>query len=405
MTRARALTQRRIETLKATGKPYKVTDGGGLYLYVTAAGVKSWRMDFRFNGKRQTVCFGVFPVVPLALAREKALVAHRQIADGINPMEAKKNDKLLALQREQETRNTVEAVAQAWIAHRQEQWSASTVAAKRRLLAKILPKIGGISLKNLEPQQILAVARTEENAGHTVTAHQIVQVIAQIIEHGRIAGLCQYNPAFGLTRALKRVETKHHAALGDKNDIASMLLALEKYDGETSTRNILRVLPYLFVRPHELTEARWNEFDLDAALWKIPAERMKRRKEHLVPLPRQIVALLREMLAYRWSAEWVFPAASGSGPISPRTVRRAIEGTKYAGTMTPHGFRAIARSFLHEQLHFQPDVIEIQLSHRVPDRLGDTYARASHLEERVHMMQAWADFLDELKAAAKEAAE
>ncbi len=411
----------KVKNLKPKDKPYKYTgrseedktgggnDGNGrLYLYVTPQGSKLWRMNYRspIDSKQKTMSFGAFPEVSIDDAQQARDRARRMLKTGLDPMEEKKKEK-------SETRRkavTFRELAESWYGRKARGWRPRTAALYRSWLeGTIYPVIGEVAVSLLEddPPRILAIGRGCEEKD-SQRAHGSIRLVAQVFDDAIADGLCRHNPADRLTKMLTKKQAGHYAAIIDSPEkLGKMLVSFELYPGTESVRYALQLLPYLAVRPRELREARWNEFDLDAGMWTIPPARMKQGREHLVPLASQIVATLRELRALELSGEYLFPSIKRDRngkerPLGETAFSYAMNSLGYGGEQTAHGFRATARTMLHERLNCSPDAIEAQLSHRVPDRLGPAYNRSQHLEKRIHMMQAWADYLDELKAQARE---
>lgn len=393
------LTDTFIRNLKSTSTVQKHSDGGGLYLFVSPTGGKLWRMGYRFSGKQKTLSFGAYPAVSLKDARQKRDEAKEQLAKGIDPGEQKKEAKVVAMATAREQAATFEAVGREWHGKKTTQLAPNH---RKQLLSRLenqlFPYIGGIPFAKLEPTDILAAVRHAEERGAVETAHRLVQLAGQVCRYARLCGYTKYDVASGLKEALQPVQAKHHAALTDPVEIGHLLRAIDGYQGDISTIYALRIMPYVFVRSGELRGAKWQEFNLDAAEWVVPAGRMKMKRPHTVPLARQVLALLTALREHSGGGELLFPSPfSVTRCISDMALLNAVRRLGYKkGQMTIHGFRSIASTLLNER-GYRPDVIEAQLAHGDQDAIRSAYNRASYLDERRRMMIEWADYLDSLK--------
>lgn len=385
-----------IRRAKPAERPQKLSDGRGLYLLVTPSGGRYWRFKYRHLGKEKLLALGVYPDVPLSLARMRRDQARQLVAQGIDPSQQKK---AAAAARAELGANTFEVIAREWLAKRD--WVAGyRVKVEAWLDNDVFPWVGSRPAAELEAPDFLAVARRIEKRGAFESAHRIMQNCGQVMRYAIATGRATRNPVADLRGALTPAPEQHHPAITDPRELGPLLLAIDGYSGSPITRCALALAPLLFVRPGELRLATWNEFDLDAKQWLIPAARMKMRVAHLVPLSSQALAVLTELHPLTGRGEYVFPGArSAKRPMSENTVNAALRRLGYeVGTMTGHGFRATARTILDEVLGFRPDIIEHQLAHAVRDPNGRAYNRTTHLPERIRMMQAWADYLDGLRA-------
>lgn len=393
------LTDTFIRNLKSTSTAQKHSDGGGLYLFVSPSGGKLWRMGYRFDGKQKTLSFGAYPAVSLKDARQKREEAKERLAKGFDPGEQKKEAKAMAMAVAREQAATFEAVGRDW--HGKKTMHLAPNHRKQllsRLENQLFPYIGKVPFAALEPTDILAAVRHAEERGAVETAHRLVQLAGQVCRYARLCGYVKYDVASGLKEALQPVQTKHHAALTDPVEIAQLLRAIDDYQGDISTIYALRIMPYVFVRSGELRGAKWQEFNLEAAEWVVPAGRMKMKRPHTVPLARQVQALLTALREHSGGGELLFPSPfSATRCISDMALLNAVRRLGYEkGQMTIHGFRSIASTLLNEQ-GYRPDVIEAQLAHGDQDAIRSAYNRASYLDERRRMMQEWANYLDNLK--------
>lgn len=397
------LTDLALKRAKPTEKTQRLFDGGGLYLEITPTGGRYWRMKYRrpASGKESRLALGVYPTVTLARARERREDARRLLSQGIDPGQQRKAD---AAARAGMLANTFKPIAEEWLKGRA--WAPGyRVKVEAWFANDIYPYIGSRPARELTATDFLALARRMEKRGAIESGHRILQNCGQVMRYAIATGRADRNPVTDLKGALMPKPKRHYAALTRPDDLAPLVRAIQGYQGRLPTRIALALAPILFVRPGELRHAEWSEINIDAAEWDIPAEKMKMRVAHLVPLSTQAVALLREIHPLSGQGRYVFPGFAGRGrPLSNTTVNAALRRLGYAGDeMTGHGFRAAARTILDETLGFRPDIIEHQLAHSVRDPNGRAYNRTTHLPERRKMMQAWADYLDELaKRAAGE---
>jgi integrase len=395
------LTDIKIKSATRREKSYKLTDGQGLYLQVTPTGGKWWRFKYRFNGKEKLLSFGTYPEVSLADAREKRDTARKQVANNIDPSQARKARKQSVLAASE---NGFEVVAREWHDKFRQGWSkvhADTTI--RRLERNVFPWLGTRPIGEIKAPELLAVLRRIEERGAQETAHRIKTICGQVFRYAISTGRAERDWTTDLKGALPPARIKHLAAVTDLEDVARLLRVIDGYQGSIVTRCALQLAPLVFVRPGELRQAEWAEINFDTAEWNIPAERMKMKHAHLVPLSRQAVAILRELRPLTGSDRYVFPSMrSSSRPMSNNAINAALRRMGYKkDEMTGHGFRAMARTILDEVLHVRPEYIEHQLAHAVRDPNGRAYNRTAHLDERKRMMQLWADYLDEIKAGAK----
>jgi integrase len=394
------LTDTAVRNTKPKAKPYKLFDGGGLYLLVQPSGARWWRYKYRrTDGKENTLSLGTYPDTSLRDAREKLAEARKQRAVGIDPSAARQAAKAAGAER---AANSFETVAREWYAKQAKKWAASTAEkTMARLEDGLFPWIGARPVADITTQEVLRALRRVEV--RTVdTAHRTRQDAERVFRYAIQTGRADKNPATELKGALEPRAKNHFASITDPAKVGELLRAIHGYNGQPTTAAALKLAPLLFVRPGELQAMEWAEVDLDKAEWNIPAERMKMRAPHLVPLSSQAVAILRELHPLTKRGALVFPGLSNAGrPISENTINAALRRLGYSNKeMTAHGFRAMARTLLDEVLHFRPDYIEQQLAHKTRDPLGRAYNRTAHLAERRKMMQAWAEYLDTLRSGA-----
>lgn len=389
------LTDMAIRKAKPTSRTQKLFDGGGLYMEISPKDGRWWRLKYRFDGKEKRLALGVYPDVPLALARQRREDARQLLARGVDPGEHKK---AAAAARAELGANTFEVVAREWLTKRD--WVDSyRVKVAAWLDNDVFPWIGSRPAAELEATDFLAVARRVEGRGAIESAHRIMQNCGQVMRYAIATGRAKRNPVADLRGALASPPDNSFAAVTDPDELAPLLRAMHGYSGTMVVRCALQMAPMVFLRPGELRQAEWSEFDMEAKTWTIPAARMKMRRPHLVPLSSQALAVLEEIRPLTGRGRYVFPSArSRDRPMSENAVTAALRRMGYeTGTVTGHGFRATARTILDEVLGFRPDIIEHQLAHEVRDPNGRSYNRTSHLPERKKMMQEWANYLDKLR--------
>lgn len=391
------LTNRQITLSKPAGKPYKLSDGGGLYLQITTTGGRYWRYKFRFGGKEKLLALGVHPDVSLKEARLAHQEARAKLAKNIDPTEQRRTSKqsqFLAAE------NNFEAIAQEWFDTLIKDKSESYKSRTARLLAKdLVPHIGSRPISEITAPELLSVLRGIENRGARDMAHRARQTARQVFSYAIQTGRAERNPAADLHGALASKKTKHHAAITEPALLGKLLRDMQHSHAGTVVKTALLLSPILFQRPGEIRAMEWLEIHWEEERWEIPAEKMKMRLPHIVPLPRQALDLLKELQKLTGKGKFVFPSARGASRcLSENGVRIALRDLGYDNeTITPHGFRATARTLLDEELEFRVDWIEHQLAHAVNDANGRAYNRTSHLKGRAEMMQAWANYLDKLR--------
>lgn len=396
------LTDTLLRSLKPTSKLQKIGDGGGLFLFVYSTGGMAWRYLYRFDGKQKTLTVGKYPEVSLKAARLALAEAKQKLENGIDPNAEKQEAKAQAKEEEARKGSTFEQVGREYFERKTEDLNPRYRKQYKSRLENILfPAIGDIPIAELKRTEILDCLRKLEAKGHIDTAHRVATIASQVCRYARDCGLVDYDVADNLASALSKVDHTPRAALTDPKEIGELLRAIETYGGFDSIRYCLRIMPYVFTRSWELRGAHWSEINFDTAILTVPASRMKRRREHLVPLARQVVALLRELQEVTGNGELVFPSAySKSAPITDMGLLNALRRLGYGkGVMDIHGFRSIASTHLNE-MGFRADIIEMQLSHAQKDSVRSAYNRALYLPERTDMMQRYADFLDGLRAQA-----
>jgi integrase len=390
------LTDIKCRKAAAKDKPYKLSDGKGMYLEIRPNGSKYWRYKYRFNNKEKLLALGVYPETPLSEAREALMIARKQLRDGLDPSQERKKKKALT---QQSADNTFEVVARDWFENRKSRWKkryAEEIIT--RLEKDIFPEIGSYPILEIEPPLLLQVIRKIESRGAHELAKRQLQKCGEIFRYGIAIGKAIRDPSADIKEALKPVKKTHYAAI-DVKELPEFLKALQKNDARLyqSTRNALQLIMLTFVRTSELINASWEEIDFENKEWVIPAERMKMGKEHIVPLSRQAVEILQnqKILAGHWPL--VFPSnVRPRNSISNNTILGALKRMGYQGRMTGHGFRALAMSAIKQELGYRHEVVDRQLAHVPANKIDKAYDRAMFLEERKIMMQEWADYLDRI---------
>lgn len=377
----------------------KLSDGGGLYLWVYADGRKYWRLRYWLAGKEKSMSLGVFPRVTLAQAREESLKIRGNLDGNLDPAAERKakklNDKLTAA-------NSFQSVADEWFEKQVHTWvktHANDV--KRRLQVNVYPKLGKRPINEIEAPELLATIQLIENRGSYDLAHRVMQVCGQVFRYGIATGKCKRNPASDLRGALTPHVQKHQNAIRPEQ-LPELLRAISSYEtiGDKQTRLALQLLAHTFVRTSELINSEWEEFDLENALWIIPATRMKMKTEHIVPLTEQVIKMLEEVKQLSGHSRYLFVGRNPQKPISNNTLLFALYRLGYKGKMTGHGFRAVASTVLNET-GFNPDVIERQLAHCERNEVRGAYNRAEYLKDRIKLMHWWSDYLVSIEAGAK----
>lgn len=392
------LSDTKLRALKPRDSAYRVYDERGLYVQVSTSGARLWRFKYKFEEKEKLLALGQYPDVSLALARERREEARQLLARGIDPSIQKKVLKVAS-------EGTFEAVFREWWESRLEAIDPSTSEQiKRRAETYALPYIGSRAIAELKAADILSIARRTEMRGLVETTHSVVQLIGQVMRYAVATGRAEIDPTPSLRGALKPVRVKHRAAILDKEMLAIFLRAVDAYPASPIVRAAMQLQVLLFLRPGELRQLQWDFLDTPRAVLKVPGEIMKMREPHLVPLARQSLRIIDDLRPLTGSSRFILPSPRAIGgksdrPMSENGVLVALRAMGYdKATVTGHGFRATARTFLDEELRFRPEVIEAQLAHAVRDPLGRAYNRTKHIEERTQMMQDWADWLDGIKA-------
>ncbi|MCG5234211.1 tyrosine-type recombinase/integrase [Xanthobacter oligotrophicus] len=392
-----ALTDLAIRNFKPAEKPFKASDSGGLHLLVNPNGSRLWRLKYRFEGKEKLLALGAYPIVTLAKAREKRDEAKGLLADGIDPAKSRRESRIAAVAT---SGNTFRLVAGEYLDKlRREERAPATLAKVEWLLSFAYGDLGERPISEIAAAEVLAVLRKVEQRGRRESARRLRSTVGSVFRYAIATARAENDPTFALRGALVAPKVKHRAALIGTVQLGAFLRAIDSFDGQVTTRTALALLPLLFPRPGELRAAEWVEFDLDRALWTLPAARMKMRRPHRIPLPTQAVALLRELHLHTGAGRLVFPSVRSTvRSISENTLNAALRRMGYTtDEVTAHGFRATASTLLNESSLWNADAIERQLAHEDADAIRRAYARGEHWEERVRMMQWWADKLEEWK--------
>ena len=386
----------KINALKPKDKDYKLTDEKGLYLLVKKNGSKYWRFKYRINGVEKLFSLGVYPNVSLAKARDDRDSARKQIRDGVDPSLMRKLEKAGSKE------NTFQAIAEEFLISNSHKWSKSHQLHMRQCFERdVFPWIGSRPLKDLTALEVLTTLRRVVDRGALETAARTKQFIGQAIRYGVATGKAERDVTQDLRGALPSPVKGHYNAIIDSKTLRQLLLDIDAYQGSFVVRVALQIQPMVFARPANLVEMEWSEIDLDKAQWVIPAEKMKMKDRHIVPLATQVIEILNEIHPLTGRGKYVFASNQGkikTGHISRETPGAIIRRLGYKGTHTMHGFRTTASTTLHEK-GFNSDMIERQLAHGERNAVKAAYCHAEYLPERKKMMQVWADHLDSLKAS------
>jgi len=396
------LTDIAIKKAKPRESVFKLSDGGGLFLMVQPSGGKLWRYKYRFGGVERKLGLGKYPDVSLQEARKRHQEAREQLAQGIDPTAAKKAVKAAS---DEMAANSFEVIAREWFENwgkdKTESHAARTIV---NLEKDAIPYIGSMPIALIKAPDVLAVCRRIEKRGAVETAHRVRTSISQVMRYAIATGRAERDPCPDLRDALQPVHPQHLPSLTEPEQVAELLRSIEEYKGTPIVRSALALAPLVFVRPGELRNAKWADINFEKAEWVFPYLKQKanaREKRNLVvPLSRQAVAILKDLYPLTGGGVYVFPGLRPGRPISDGTINKALRTMGYdtRTEITAHGFRAMARTVIAERLHIDTQWIERQLSHRTTEKLGEAYDRTQYLDDRRDMMQTWADYLDALKA-------
>jgi len=394
------LTDMKVQKARPQDKPVTLFDGGGLFLLVTPSGGKLWRFKYRYDGKQKLLALGAYPEVSLADARQKREEVRKLLANKMDPGAVRKAQNQINSQKSE----TFEAIAREWFQKFLHRWKETHSNRLIRSLERdVFPWIGAQPIAEIKAPELLAVLRRVETRGTLDTVHRIRTICGQIFRYAVASGRAERDPSGDLKGAIPPPQEGHMAAITEPAKVGELLRAIDGYQGSFVVQCALKLAPLVFVRPGELRNMEWVEIDFENAQWNIPAEKMKMKEPHIVPLPTQALALLTAIQALTSASRYVFPSGrSFDRPMSNNAILAALRRMGYTkDEMSGHGFRAMARTILDEVLQVRTDYIEAQLAHRVRDPLGRSYNRTHHLNERRKMMQTWADYLDGLKVGAK----
>lgn len=402
-----SLTDVAVRTAKPAEKPQKLFDSGGLYIEIAPSGGKWWRFKYRFAGKEKRISLGTYPEVSLKEARERRDTSRKLLANGVDPSQ---NRKIQNAAKIKQSTDSFEHIAREWFSKRAPGWAQSHAdKIIQRLTKDIFPWLGARSISEITAPELLTVLRRIEERGALDTAHRALQNCGQIFRYAVVTGRAERDPSGDLRGALPPARHENFPSLTDPSEVGELLRAIDAFKGTFVVRCALLLAPLVFLRPGELRKAEWTEFNLDSNEWVLPSERRKlpmskkgkHEYDHIIPLSTQAVAILKALHPLTAHEGFVFPGRDPKKPMSEAAVNAALRRMGYdtKTEITGHGFRAMARTILHEELHFKPEVIEHQLAHKVPDALGTAYNRTKFLKERQIMMQAWANYLETLKAS------
>jgi integrase len=395
-----ALSNTAIINAKAADKSYKMYDTDGLFLQVTPQGGKWWRLKYRFDGKEKLLSLGTYPDISLSQARQKREDSKKLLAIDIDPSESRKQAKA---DNKLNTENSFELVAREWWqSHMKNKADSHKEKVIRRFELYLFPWIGKKPISSITAPQMLETLRRIEKQNKVETAHRTLQTAGQVFRYAVQTGRAVRDVTADLKGALPATTVKHMAAFTEPKDVAELLRALDAFNGTLTVQCAIKLAPLVFVRPSELRMAKWADIDLDTGTWQYLVSKTK--TDHIVPLSTQALAILHEIYPVSGHGEYVFQGGhSPLKPMSESAINAALKRMGYdtKTQITGHGFRAMARTILHERLNIDPAIIEHQLAHKVPDTLGSAYNRTKFIEQRTSMMQSWADYLDELKAGAK----
>lgn len=401
-----ALTDVAIRNAKPRAKPYKLGDSLGLFLLIATGGGKLWRLKYRIHGKEKTLAIGVYPQVGLADARRRRDEARQLLLDGKDPGVEKRRAKVRA---QMQASNTFSAIAAEFCEKRkrdgQKGWAPATATRSEYLLSLLRGSIGNMPIAEIEPIDVLAAVRRIESKGKLESARRTLQLASAVFRYAVATARLRSDPTRDLKGALTSPSVTHYGAILEPSRVGDLLRAIDGYDGQPISKLAMQIAPHVFVRPGELRHATWEEVDFENALWTIPAAKTKMRKDHLVPLSRQVLAMLKQVHALTGPKGYLFPSIrSRARPMSDNTINAGLRRLGYStDEMTAHGFRSTASTLLNESGKWHPDAIERALAHGDSDRVRAAYHRGAHWNERVAMSQWWSDYLDNLRSASKSA--
>ncbi|WP_372916667.1 tyrosine-type recombinase/integrase [Sandarakinorhabdus sp.] len=398
-----ALTDVAIRNVKPGAKPIKMADGGGMFLLITPAGGKLWRLKYRIDGREKLLAIGAYPEIGLGEARRRREEARELIALGKDPSREKQREKVRS---RIQAADTFTAISTEYCAKRRRDgnkgWALATATRSEYLLSLVCGSIGRLAIGEIEPADVLTAIRRIEGKGKLESARRSLQLASMVFRYAVATARLGSDPTRDLRGALAAPTVTHYGAITDAKRVGPLLRAIDGYEGQGLTRLAMQLAPHVYVRPGELRHADWGEIDLDGALWIIPAAKMKMGKAHHVPLSRQSVELFREVHTATGPAGYVFSSIrTRSRPMSENTINAGLRRLGYTGDeMTAHGFRAMASTLLNESGKWHPDAIERALAHGDSDKVRAAYHRGAHWKERVEMAQWWSDYLDQMRKGA-----
>jgi len=398
-----ALTDVAVRNAKPGAKAIKLADGGGMFLLITPAGGKLWRLKYRIDGREKLLAIGSYPEIGLGEARRRREEARELIARDKDPSREKRRGKMRA---RIQAADTFKAICDEYCEKRRRDgakgWAPATATRSEYLLSLVCGSIGNLPIGDIEPADVLGAIRRIEGKGKLESARRSLQLAGAVFRYTVATARLASDPTRDLRGALTAPTVTHYGAITDATKVGALLRSIDDYEGSGITKLALQIAPHVFVRPGELRHAEWSEFDLDAALWVIPAGKMKMRKVHHVPLSRQAVEMFRQVQAVTGPTGYVFPSVrTRTRPMSENTINAGLRRLGYASDeMTAHGFRAMASTLLNESGKWHPDAIERALAHGDTDKVRAAYHRGAHWKERVDMAQWWSDYLDHLRKGA-----
>ncbi len=398
---AKPLSTKEINAAKPREKDYKLTDGRGLYLLVTRSGGKHWKLKYNFAGKEKKLALGAYPEIDLAFARHLREDHRSEIAKGIDPSEVLKVEKVERNNLERKEALTFEVVATAYLDKRHELNEAYLVRLERAFKNDVYKFVGTTPIADITPQNIIELVKRVEQRGAVESSHRLFTQINKVFKYAVSNQLAKRNPCNDLEKneILRSHTATNFPTITDPKKIGVLLNLIDEYSGDYTTRMALTIAPYVFVRPFNLRHAEWSEIDFEAKLWRIPSDKMKTKKEHLIPLTETTLKIFEEMRTYSGDARYIFHSLrSKTSPMSDNTLNNALRRIGYSkDEIVVHGFRAMFSTITHEKSGFDHHVIETQLAHSVGNSVSQAYNRAQYLDERVKLMQWWSDYLDKLQ--------
>jgi integrase len=392
-----SLSDLKVRTAKPTDKNYKLSDEKGLHLLVKPSGGKYWRLKYRIDNKEKLMALGVYPDTTLTSARGKRDAARALLANGIDPMD---NKRAVKAAKQAASSNSFEVVANEWLSRRGETSEGNDKRLHNLLHKDLFPWLGSRPVDEITPVDLLKTVRRVEDRGAIETAHRAMQYVGLIYRYAVATGRVERDISADLKGALKTTKTKHFASITTPKEVAKLLVAIDQYNGTPVVHAAMKLSPLLFCRPGELRHLEWSEVNWEESHIEIPGHKMKMGQPHIIPLCRQAIEILKDLQPITARSLYIFPSARGaSRPLSENGVRTALRNIGYTNEqMTPHGFRAMARTLLDEVLEVPVEWIEQQLAHAVRDANGRAYNRTRHLKQRKEMMQRWGDYLDQLRS-------